>query len=581
MAEKFDFSGYATKYDVKCSDGRTIRKSAFKHLDGTKVPLVWQHMHNAPENVLGYGVLEHRDDGAYVYGKFNDTDAGQNAKVLVEHGDIDKMSIYANQLKQQGSSVLHGTIREVSLVMAGANPGAIIDNLAIQHSDGLFEETTEEALIYTDDAIKLSTEDLVLREKEMLQHADPPTESGKTVQEVFDSMSEEQKTVVYALIAEAVGEEEMAQGDEMDEENDLIHNEGENGMKENVFDKETQVAARPHLTKEQLDTIVHTAQKCGSFKDAFLAHAGDYGIDNIDVLFPDARAITNTPEFIKRRTEWVSGVLSGTHHTPFSRIKSLVADITEDEARAKGYIKGNQKKEEVFPVMKRVTTPTTIYKKQKLDREDIIDITELDVVMWIKQEMRLMLDEEIARAILIGDGRAVDDQDKINETNIRPIYKDDDLYSVKVAPLPATATAEDMIDAIIRARKLYKGTGNPTFYTTTDVMADMLLIKDSLGRRIYENEASLLSVLRVRAIVEVEVMEGVSRVVGANTLNLLGILVNLQDYNVGADRGGNVSMFDDFDIDYNQYKYLIETRISGALTKPFSALVIEKAAAAG
>jgi HK97 family phage prohead protease len=592
MADKFDFSGWATKYDVKCSDGRTIKKGAFKHLDGSVVPMVWGHLHDDPKNFLGKVTLQHRDEGIYAYGKFNDLEPAQDAKVLVEHGDITSLSIYANHLKQSGNDVMHGMIREVSLVMAGANSEARIENVAMQHGDS-YEDVPDEAIIHTafDDGLSLS--DLEIFEDDV-EHADaapadpaPAAGSGMTLGDVFGTMTEEQKTAVYALLNDVIqnqqapaSEEAVAQSDQDDQV--IEHNEEENeDMKPNTFDAETVVQHSEHLTPEQLGQIIKTATKCGSFKDAILAHADDYGITNIDLLFPDARALSNTPEFIKRRTEWVSMVLNGVHHTPFSRIKSLVADITEDEARAKGYIKGNMKKEEVFPVMKRVTTPVTIYKKQKLDRDDIIDITELDVVMWIKQEMRLMLDEEIARAILIGDGRAVDDTDKINETNVRPIYTDDQLYSVKVAPLANTATAEDMIDAIIKARKFYKGTGNPTFFTTTDVMSDMLLIKDSLGRRIYESEASLLSVLRVARIVEVEVMEGAKRVDGANTYDLLGILVNLQDYNVGADRGGNVSMFDDFDIDYNQYKYLIETRISGALTKPFSALVIEKQAAAG
>lgn len=578
--KKYDFSGYATKADVKCSDGRIIRKDAFKHNDGQTVPLVWQHTYDDPSNILGHAVLENREDGVYAYCVFNDSEAGKNAKTLVNHGDITSLSIRANQLNQNGDNVLHGRIIEVSLVLAGANPGAMIDNLSIQHSDGTQTIDDSEAIIYSDGGISLTE----------LEHAEKSSKGGKTVQDVFNTLNEEQKEVVYAMIGQAVDSmSQSATGDDDKEEKDdpdakdekLNHsNEGGTEMKKNVFEKKEETTQRATLTHDQLRTILADAQKCGSLKESFLTHAGTYGIDNIDYLFPDARNITPTPELISRRMEWAKQFVDDVTHTPFSRIKSLAADITPDEARAKGYVTGALKKEEVFALLKRVTTPTTVYKKQKLDRDDIIDITDLDVVAWLKMEMRMMLDEELARTMLIGDGRDIASEDKVNELNIRPIYKDDDMYSHKVQ-LAADATTIEKIEAIIRARKYYKGTGRPTFYTTADQLTDMLLVKDSNGVRIYKSEAELASDLRVTKIVEVEVMENQTRTVEADTFDLLGIIVNPKDYKAGADKGGKVAMFDDFDIDYNQYKYLIETRMSGALVRPKAALVIEQIQAVG
>jgi hypothetical protein len=577
--EAADFSGYASKAGLRCSDGRTILAHAFKQQDGTKVPLVWQHMHNDASNVLGHAYLENREDGVYAYGFFNDEAQAQVAKGLVKHGDIEALSIYANKLVQKGADVLHGSIKEVSLVLAGANPGAFIDNVNISHSDG-FTPLEDEAIIYT--GLTLEHQDITPKQgdnvaetavtnTEVVAHAAAPA-AEMTVKDVFDSMSEEQKNVVYYMIGEALSteSESMAQSDEDD--NHIQHDQEGQNMTRNVFEQNGSTPEGATLSHSDLQTIIADAQKSGSLKDAFLAHAVNYGIENIDFLFPDAKLISNTPDFVKRRTEWVASVINGTRKSPFSRIKSISADITLEDARAKGYVKGTLKKEEFFALSRRVTTPTTIYKKQKLDRDDMIDITDLDVVAWLKAEMRLMLDEEIARAILVGDGREIDSEDKINESNIRPIAWDDDFYAHKVV-IGSAVVGNDIVEAILRARTNYKGTGTPTFYTTEAVLTDLILIKDTLGRRLYPTEAELASALRVSSIVAVEVMESVP--------NLLGIMVNLADYTVGADNGGNVSMFDDFDIDYNQYKYLIEGRMSGTLTKPKSALVITRATASG
>lgn len=570
---KYDFSGYATRYDVKCSDGRTIRKDAFKDCDGLTVPLVWTHLHGEPSNVLGHGILEDRDDGMYIYAAFNDTPAGQNSKQLVAHGDIKFLSIYANQLVEKSKNVIHGMIREVSLVMAGANPGAVIDNLSIAHGDGSEDEVEDEAIIYTDTEISLPE----------VKHADPPANSAsnsndETIEDVFNSLTDKQKTVVYAIIAEAVdavteeGNSDVAQSDD---------DEGEETLKTNVFDKDNNKELahnRPTLSHDEFASIMSDAQKLGSFKQAFLEHAVEYGIENIDYLFPDARTITNSPAMISRKMEWVTGVINGTNHSPFSRIKTILADITADEARAKGYVKGSLKKDEVIKLLHRTTTPKTIYKKQKLDRDDIVDITDLDVVAWLKAEMRVMLDEEIARAVLVGDGREAEDEDKIDEDHLRPIWTDDDTYAHHVQ-LEADVTTEEKIDEIIRARTYYKGSGAPALYTSTEFLSDMLLLKDSIGRRIYATQAELESVLRVSKIVEVPAMTALTRETDDDVpveVELVGIIVNLKDYTIGADKGGSVSMFDDFDIDYNQFKYLIETRISGALVLPKSALVIEQ-----
>lgn len=576
--ENFDFSGWATRNDLKCSDGRIIRKDAFKSNDGQKVPLVWNHQHSDPNEVLGHAVLENRDEGVYAYCKFNDTESGRTAKLLVQHGDVNALSIYANQLKQQGPNVMHGNIRELSLVLAGANPGAFIESI-IKHG----EESDEEGIIYTGENITLShsepAEEPKKSEEEELKHADDKKEDTKvaeepkknegeeTVADVFNTLNEKQKTVVYAMIGQALEDNNNSEG-------------GDEEMKHNVFDKDTENQENV-LIHDAMETIIADGKRYGSLKESFLAHAEEYGIKEIETLFPEAKSLNNPPEFIKREMGWVQKVMSGVHHTPFSRIKSSFADITEDDARAKGYIKGKLKKEEVFSLLKRTTTPTTIYKKQKLDRDDVIDITDFDVVAWLKSEMRMMLDEEIARAILVGDGRLASSDDKINESNIRPIWKDEDLYNIKATiEVDAAATpdqkAKAAIRAIIKSRKNYKGSGNPALYTTEDFLTDCLLLEDMNGRVIYDTEEKLRTALRVSAIITVPVMEGLTRKDDeGNDLDLLGIIVNLNDYNVGADKGGAINMFDDFDIDYNQQKYLIETRCSGALIKPFSAISIE------
>lgn len=567
---EYDFSGWATRNNIRCSDGRTILKDAFKHNDGQIVPLVWNHDHNDPLNVLGHALLENRDEGVYAYCTFNDTDAGRNAKALVEHGDVTALSIYANQLKQQGPNVLHGAIREVSLVLAGANPGAFIDSI-IRHG----EESDEEAIIYTGENLVLEhSQNTIVNNKNLDEVKDnftPPSgNKEKTVQDVFDTLNEEQKTVVYALIGQALDDSNQNENNEK---------EGNDNMKHNVFDQD-QKEKENVLTHADMETIISEGKRYGSLKDSFLAHAAQYGIDHVDYLFPDAKNVTNQPDFIKRDDSYVQKVLRGVHHTPFSRIKSTHANITADEARAKGYIKGHLKKEEVFTLLKRTTTPTTIYKKQKMDRDDIIDITDFDVVAYIKAEMRMMLDEEIARAILVGDGRSTSSDDKIPETNIRPIAKDDDLYTIKAPVAVAKDATEDaiakaFIRTVIKTRKEYKGSGSPTLFTTEDMLTNCLLLEDNNGRIIYDSVDKLATTLRVKEIVPVEVMEGVTRTAGAKNLPLMAILVNLNDYYVGADKGGAINMFDDFDIDYNQEKYLIETRISGALVKPYSAIAFE------
>lgn len=573
---KYDFSGWATKNNIKCSDGRTILKDAFKQHDGQTVPLVWNHQHNESANVLGHAVLENRDEGVYAYCTFNDTEAGKNAKLLVEHGDVTALSIYANQLKQKGSNVMHGTIREVSLVLAGANPGAFIDSV-IRHG----EFCEDEAVIYTGEELTL-------------QHADDPSDKAdkkdkkgddevdnneKTIQDVFDTLNEEQKNVVYALIGQALEDKEMAQSAIEENENNIEEDGGEQEMKHNVFEGRETENNNDVLSHDAMETILKDAKRYGSLKESFLAHAESYGIKDIEWLFPDAKNVNMPPDFIKRDDSYVQKVMRGVHHVPFSRIKSMHANITADEARAKGYIKGNRKKEEVFTLLKRTTTPTTIYKKQKLDRDDVVDITDFDVVAWLKMEMRMMLDEEIARAILVGDGRLSDSDDKINETCIRPISKDDDLYCVK-APVSVAAAATDddkakaFIKTVIKSRKEYKGSGSPTLFTTEDVITNCLLLEDKNGRVIYDTVDKLATALRVKEIVAVEVMEGAKTMVNKVEKPLMAIMVNLVDYYVGADKGGAVNMFDDFDIDYNQQKYLMETRCSGALVKPYSAIAV-------
>lgn len=568
----FDFCGWATRNDIKCSDGRTIRRDAFQHQDGVTVPLVWNHDHNDPLNVLGHALLENREEGVYAYCTFNDTPQGENAKSLVQHGDVTALSIYANKLRQNGGDVVHGMIRELSLVLAGANPGAFIETV-MAHS----ESSEEEAVIYTGEELQLEhSEETVEPETEDVETPEvaeePDTEekdpeiahadngegeaevAEKTIKEIFDNFTEEQKTVVYAMVGAAVEEAKNEQGD-----SNMKHNAFENDeMNENV------------IAHSEIMAAIGDAKKCGSMKEAFIQH----GIEDIETLFPEAKSLNNPPEWIKRDTGWVAEFMGAVSHSPFSRIKSMFADITEDDARAKGYIKGNMKKEEFFGLIKRSTTPTTVYKKQKLDRDDVIDITDFDVVAWLKSEMRLMLDEELARAMLIGDGRNASSDDKINEGNIRPILSDNDLFTVKKAVTVANnATGADkahaFITAAIKARKDYKGSGNPTLYTTEDMLTEMLLLTDTTGRDLYKTEAELATKLRVKKIVTVEVMEGLR---DANNKVVAGIIVNPTDYRVGADKGGAVNMFDDFDIDYNAQKYLIETRCSGALIKPYAAL---------
>jgi len=594
-----DFSGYATKANLRCADGRTIMSGAFSHQDQTKVPLVWQHGHTDPENVLGHVLLENRDDGVYAYGFFNTSQKANHAHGLLEHGDINRLSIWANQLVERAGKVLHGAIREVSLVLAGANPGAVIENVTIRHSDGGEDVLDDEVIVYTDLPLEHENpndEDATVTHAEDDEKIDDKTDDSSsddasldhtssdddelTVQEIYDSMDEKQKEVVHYMLGVAL---EANKSDEVQQDNlGDADNQNEEGstVTHNVFEKKDEKAdsatAPAHvLSHSDIAGIVADATKVGSLKDAVQNYAIAHGIDDIDVLFPEARALADSPEWDKRRTEWVAGVLSATKKSPFSRVKTLTADLTMDEARAKGYVTGDLKKEEFFSVSKRVTTPTTIYKKQKLDRDDMLDITDFDVVAWLKGEMRLMLDEELARAILIGDGRDVASEDKINEQNIRPVAKDHALYvtTLTVNLLDASSDVREIIDALILNRRHYKGSGLPTMYTTETVIAQFMLLNDGMERRMYRSLDELAAELRVAAIVPVEVME--------EDPSIVAILVNLNDYVLGADKGGSVSMFDDFDIDYNQYKYLIETRVSGALTKLKSAIVVKRAAASG
>lgn len=579
----YDFSGYATRNDLVCGDGRTIRKNAFIDNDGREVPLVWNHQHNSPEDVLGHALLENREDGVYAYCTFNDTESGQLAKKLVQHGDIRSLSIYANNLKQIGGDVIHGVIRELSLVHAGANSGAFIDQV-MAHSDngeevgGMIIGYDENIMLYhSADSEKKDPEKKDESEKEKKEDAEmadnktPEEGKEKTVTDIFNELTDEQKDVVYAMIGQAL--EEGGAGNEENKENG-----GNEEMKHNVFDADTETQENV-LSHAAMEEIIADGKRFGSMKESFLAHAEDYGIDQIDYLLPDVKSLNTPPEFIQRDMGWVQKVMSRTHHTPFSRIKSMFADITEDEARAKGYIKGKLKKEEVFSLLKRSTTPTTIYKKQKMDRDDIIDITDFDVISWLKAEMRMMLDEEIARAILVGDGRLASSDDKINEQNIRPILNDADLFTIRWSVAAGSSDdekAKNFIKAAIKSRKNYKGSGNPVMFTTEDMLTDMLLLEDTIGHKLYKTESELATALRVTEIITVPVMENLK---DKDNKDVYAIIVNLSDYNVGADKGGAVNMFDDFDIDYNQQKYLIETRCSGALIKPFSAIVLRSGSA--
>ena len=626
MPTGYDFCGWASKNDLLCSDGRTIRRGAFASDDGKKVPMVYQHQHTSIDNVLGHAILENRDEGMYAYCYLNESDTGKMAKELVRHGDICAMSIYANKLKQIGNDVVHGEIKEVSLVLAAANPGAAIESVVLEHSDG---STEEEAIIY-------SGEDTQYK---ILSHAETSTQtsSDKTVNDILNGMSEAKKNVLYYMLAKVSETDEEAEDDDVIEDSDIRHADVSGGrtiqdifdtftsdekkvaffligqaikesgsmeqsdipniddeseendtMKYNVFENNQIENDETVLSHAEIEEIFRDAKQYGTLKRSVEAHGVEnishsaegpqsYGIDHIEYLFPDAKTVTTTPEFVKRNDDWVSKVMGSVHHTPFSRIKSTAANLTEDEARAKGYITGNLKKEEVFSLLKRTTEPTTIYKKQKLDRDDVIDITDFDVVAWIKSEMRMMLNEEIARAILIGDGRLTSSEDKIPEDHIRPVAFDSPLYTVPIeVPAPVEATednaAKEIIRSIIKGRKQYKGSGNPVMYTTEDVLTNMLLMEDKMGRVIYDSVDKLATALRVREIVTVPVMEGLKDSTGKA---VIAVIVNLADYNVGADRGGEVNMFDDFDIDYNAMKYLIETRCSGALTKPYSAMVVK------
>ena len=570
--EKYDFSGWATRNDIRCSDGRTIRRGAFAEQDGTTVPLVWNHNHADADNVLGHAILENRDQGVYAYCFFNNTKQGNNAKELVTHGDICSLSIFANQLKQNGGDVIHGAIREVSLVLAGANPGAKIENI-MAHGDN----SEEEAIIYNDsDEINLAHSE----EKEKMEEEN----KEKTVKDVIDSMTEEQRNVMYALIGEAI---ESTKGESDDDQS----NEEENKMKHNAFENEDQTKKEETetLSHSEFMEIVSEAKRKGSMKDAFLEHNITeipylaHSITNVGNLFPESKAVSRVPEVVDRDQTWVGNVMASVKHTPFSRVKSFYANITADEARAKGYVKGAKKVEEVITALKRTTDPQTVYKLQKMDRDDIIDITDFDVVAWLKGEMRGKLDEEIARAILIGDGRSSSSADKVDPLKIRPIYQDDTTYTIKriltrASGADDSAFAKAFIKDVVKSRKEYKGSGNPTLYTTEDMLTSMLLIEDTTGRVIYDTIEKLKTALRVRDIVTVPVMENVGRedTSAKKKWNLLGVLVNLSDYNVGADKGGSVNMFDDFDINYNKYEYLIETRCSGALVKPYSAITFEE-----
>lgn len=589
-----DFSGYVTKNDVRCSDGRTIRKDAFQHNDGNVVPLVWQHLYNDPSMIIGKIFLEHREDGVYGYGTLNHTEKAETMRQLLEHGDITHMSIHANKLVERNGDVYHGDIKEVSLVVAGANPEAVIEHVTLHHSDGMETELDDEAVIHHSGIIdSFDGNGLVIdvyNEDGTLQHADDEEEDddpddSESILDIFNSMTEEQKTVCYAMVGAALDE---AESNKSMKQSDI--DEGGNEMKTTrPFETNGKVEKKGELTHSELESLAKEVftdcqENKTSFKDSLMHAAKSYGIENIEILFPDAQAVTNAPEFVKRRTEWVSTVLSGTKHSPFSRIKSLFADITADEARARGYIKGNQKIEEVFPVMSRTTTPQTIYKKQKLDRDDIIDITSFDVVAWLRAEMRVMLDEEIARAILVGDGRLVTSTDKIKEEHIRPIWTDDNFYSYHME-LPTAATLDDLADAFVSVRNHYEGSGRPVTFMSPETVTNLMLQRDTDGRRLYKTEAELADALRVSKIVEVPVFSGLTRKYTPQggtekTVKLNAIVVNLADYTIGADKGGQVTMFDDFDIDYNQYKYLIETRISGALTGYHSAIVIETVAGA-
>lgn len=595
MNKDYDFGGWATRNNIQCSDGRTIMKDAFKQNDGQKVPLVWNHQHNDPSEVLGHALLENRDDGVYAYCKFNNTESGQTAKSLVMNGDVDKLSIYANKLKSQMNNVVHGCIREVSLVLAGANPGAYIDSVIV-HGEGA--EAEEEVIIYNDGEISLSDEEDNNSEEtpdneEEIEHSDDTnkekedsTKMGedkkddvkkeKTVKEIIDTMNDEQKEAMYAVVGQALENQANGEGDEADEEDG-----GEETMKHNVFDNDNNDEVLQH--SEIIAEAMADGKKYGSLRESFLQHAAINNIENLDKLFPDATELYKEPYMIEKDNSWVAKVMNAVKHTPFSRVKTTFGRMNEETARAKGYIKGNKKANIALSVLNRVTTPTTVYIKNEIDRDDVVDITDFDVVAWQKREMRKQLDKELALAMLLGDGRDVSDQNKINEQNIRPVVSDDAMYTIKYTVTKGKDYTQEgnsysdndsrtkgIIRAAIRSRKDYKGSGTPTFFTTEDVLTDMLLIEDQNGRRIYNNINDLATALRCKEIVTIPEMEAEAY------KDIYGIIVNMADYTAGADKGGSVNMFDDFDIDYNQMKYLIETRMSGALTVPYSAIVLKK-----
>lgn len=591
---KVDFSGYVTRNDVLCKDGLKIKGGAFQHDDQKVVPLVWQHLHNDPGNVLGKVYLEHREDGMYGYASFNNSARAKNAKEAVVHGDIDHMSIYANNVKTlPNGDVIHGEIKEVSLVLSAANPGATIEHVSIAHGDGTYDDIEDEIVIhgigYVDSAdgdgtvIDISSEDETIRHADDSESDDEDEDEGsddETIADVFNTLTKKQKDAVYALVGAAIADSSQKEAPSEVKQSDI--EEGVDDMKKNAFQtygvdkKETGGVLSHSDMVEFASKVFAEAQETGSFRGALMHAAQDYGIENVEILFPDAKSVTDRPEFVKRRTEWVNRVLTGTKHSPFSRIKTRFADITADEARARGYLKGGKKIEEVFPVMQRITTPQTIYKKQKLDRDDVIDITDFDVVAWLRAEMRIMLDEEIARAVLVGDGRLVTSPDKIKESNIRPIWTDDPFYSHKLQ-LSATRTYNDLADAFLRTRLYYEGSGAPEAFVSPETVTEFLLQKDKDGRRMYKTEAELTTALRVSNVSEVPLFSGLTRTDSktSKTYALDAIIVNLNDYTIGADKGGEITNLDDFDIDYNQYKYLIETRISGALTGYHSAVIIE------
>ena len=589
---KFDFSGWATKNDLTCSDGRTIKHNAFKENDGQRVPLVWQHGHNAVDNVLGHALLENRDEGVYAYCAFNDTPGAENAKELVKHGDVKALSIYANRLDQRGADVIHGNIVEVSMVLSGANPGALIDNVALEHSDGSWTESEDEAVIYSGLTLSHDSGETT-EDTESMDEDEVYDEDDLTVADVLETLDDDQRLAVAALIEEISGDvdsedEDFDEDEEFDEDyddedydEDAEHGDsgGDTLMHSNIFEGDARNHMGPHLSHADEELIFAEARKPGmTLRTAVLAHAADYGIKNPELLFPDATNLDPEPQRIMRENSWVSKVLQGAKHSPFSRVKTQWSNLTADDLRAKGYVKASRKKDVVYEVANRKTEPTTVYNKTKIDRDDVLDITTFNVVAWMQQNLRLALEEELARAVLIGDGREVSNPDKIKESNIRPIWKDDELFSHKVL-IDKDAKTADVIDVVRRSRKFYKGSGSPVLFTTNGFICDMLEIKDHNERYIYETRQAVANALNVSDVIEVEVMEGANREVGGKKQNLLGIIVNMQDYTLGADKGGETSFFEQFDIDFNQQKYLLEARCSGSLTKYKSAIVIEKATA--